>query len=245
MQERLQKILSGAGVCSRRAAETLMEQGRVSVNGIPAKLGDSADPDTDIVCVDGREIGGHAPLLTVMLHKPVNVVTTMSDEKGRKTVAQLVQRCPVRVLPVGRLDQFSEGLLLMTSDGALLDALTHPRHHVDKLYEVTVRGDQNGVLRLSQPMEIDGYPIRPARVVRKGRGAMDSMVLHLTIHEGRNRQIRKMCAKCGLKVLRLRRLAVGPIRLDDTLKPGHWRELRREELEALYRAAGLTPPEME
>lgn len=229
MQERLQKILSGAGICSRRTAEKWMESGAVTVNGIPAKPGDRADVQQDIICVNGRRIGGREEKHTIMLYKPVGVVTTMSDEKNRKTVADLVRECPVRVLPVGRLDQYSEGLLIMTNDGALLDALTHPRYHVDKTYEVTVRGSQQNIRLLSQPMEIDGHAIRPAKVVVQQRRSDDVYVLHLTIHEGRNRQIRKMCSQNGLRVLRLCRICVGSLTLDRTLRPGHWRELTAEE----------------
>ena len=150
MQERLQKILSGAGICSRRAAEKLIESGAVTVNGRTAQLGDRADVEADVVCVRGKRVGAHEELHTIMLYKPVGVVTTMSDEKKRKTVADLVKQCPVRVLPVGRLDQYSEGLLLLTNDGELLDALTHPRHHVDKTYEVTVRGAAGNIAKLSE-----------------------------------------------------------------------------------------------
>ena len=235
MQERLQKILSGAGVCSRRAAEKLMESGAVTVNGVTAKPGDRADTQVDDICVNGNRIGGHEELHTIMLYKPAGVVTTMSDEKNRRTVAQLVQRCPVRVLPVGRLDQYSEGLLLLTNDGALLDALTHPRYHVDKTYEVTVRGQEQNLPRLSEPMDIDGYRIRPAQVRVTARQPDGTFVLHMTIHEGRNRQIRKMCAQCGFKVLRLCRIAVGKLRLDRSLRPGQWRELSGGEMAVLRR----------
>lgn len=240
MQERLQKILSGAGVCSRRAAEKLMESGAVTVNGVPAKPGDRADAERDVICVNGRRIGGHEETHTIMLYKPVGVVTTMSDEKNRKTVAELVRGCGVRVLPVGRLDQYSEGMLLMTNDGALLDALTHPRYHVDKTYAVTVRGPERNLRLLSQPMEIDGYAIRPAHVETKAHNPDGTHVLHLTIHEGRNRQIRKMCSRSGLRVLRLCRISVGSLRLDRALRPGQWRELTAEELRALRREAGMT-----
>lgn len=235
MQERLQKILSGAGICSRRAAEQLMESGAVTVNGVPAKPGDRADVQLDDIRVNGQKIGQHEALHTIMLYKPAGVVTTMSDEKNRKTVADLVKNCPVRVLPVGRLDQYSEGLLLLTNDGALLDRLTHPRYHVDKLYEVTVRGQRQNLAKLSEPMTIDGYRIRPAQVAVHKIQSDDTFVLHITIHEGRNRQIRKMCAQCGFKVLRLCRLSIGALQLDRSLRPGQWRELSAGELAALRR----------
>lgn len=234
MQERLQKILSGAGVCSRRAAEKLMESGAVTVNGVPAKPGDRADAETDDIRVNGKRIGTHEELHTVMLYKPVGVVTTMSDEKNRRTVAQLVQNCPVRVLPVGRLDQYSEGLLLLTNDGTLMTQLTHPRYHVDKTYEVTVRGEEHRLSGLSQAMDIDGYRIRPAQVTVKNKQENGTFVLHMTIHEGRNRQIRKMCAQCGFKVLRLCRISVGSLHLDRSLRPGQWRELTAQELRLLH-----------
>lgn len=240
MQERLQKILSGAGICSRRAAEKLIESGAVTVNGRTAQLGDRADVEADVICVRGKRVGAHEKLHTIMLYKPVGVVTTMSDEKKRKTVADLVKQCPVRVLPVGRLDQYSEGLLLLTNDGELLDALTHPRHHVDKTYEVTVRGAGGDIAKLSEPMDIDGYRIRPAKVTWKKTQPDGTYILHITIHEGRNRQIRKMCAQCGFQVMRLCRISIGPLKLDKSLRPGTWRALTEHELSALRREAGLS-----
>lgn len=233
MQERLQKILSGAGICSRRAAEKLIQSGAVTVNGRLAQVGDRADIETDSICVSGKQIGGHEELHTLMLYKPVGVVTTMSDEKKRKTVAELVQQCPVRVLPVGRLDQYSEGLLLMTNDGTLLDALTHPSSHVNKTYEVTVRGPKETIPELGKSMKIDEYVIRPAQVKLCRSNPDQTHVLHITIHEGRNRQIRKMCAQCGFKVLRLCRISIGSLKLDKSLRPGHWRELKQTEISML------------
>lgn len=244
MQERLQKILSGAGLCSRRAAEKWIESGIVTVNGRTAQVGDRADIETDTICVNGKPIGGHEELHTLMLYKPVGVVTTMSDEKKRKTVAELVQQCPARVLPVGRLDQYSEGLLLMTNDGALLDALTHPSSHVDKTYEVTVRGPKEHIPDLGKRMDIDGYTIHPAQVKLCRSDAEGTHVLHITIHEGRNRQIRKMCAQCGFRVLRLCRIAIGPLALDRSLRPGRWRELTPQELSMLREAENRRNPRM-
>lgn len=235
MQERLQKILSGAGICSRRAAEKLIDSGAVTINGVTARVGDRADIETDEICLNGKRIGRHEELHTIMLYKPAGVVTTMSDEKNRKTVAQLVKQCPVRVLPVGRLDQYSEGLLLLTNDGAMLDALTHPRYHVDKTYEVTVRGQKENIPRLGKSMEIDSYPIRPAKVKICRSNPDNTHVLHITIHEGRNRQIRKMCAQCGFQVLRLCRVSIGSLKLDKGLRPGHWRELSQEEISMLQK----------
>lgn len=238
MQERLQKILSGAGICSRRAAEKLIASGAVTINGVIAQIGDRADPAVDTISVNGRTVGEHESLHTIMLYKPAGVVTTMSDEKNRKTVAELVQQCPVRVLPVGRLDQYSEGLLLLTNDGALLDALTHPRYHVDKTYEVIVRGQPEHIPELGKSMKIDGYTIRPAQVKVCRSNPNHTHVLHITIHEGRNRQIRKMCAQCGFRVLRLCRIAVGDLKLDKNLRPGRWRELTQEEITALWEKTG-------
>ena len=233
MEQRLQKILSGAGICSRRAAEQLLERGEVRVNGKTAALGDKADPDTDEIVVQGKRLGGHERRMTIMLHKPAGYVTTMSDERGRKTVAQLVTDCPVRVLPVGRLDQYSEGLLLMSNDGELIYRLTHPSHQIDKRYEVTVRGNPAGDEGLSRPMDIDGYRIRPAQIKRLRTLDNGDRVLSIVIHEGRNRQIRKMCQQCGLRVIRLKRVAEGAVALDRTLAAGRWRELTEQELRRL------------
>lgn len=233
MKQRLQKLLSQAGICSRRASEPLIQSGSVTVNGIPAKLGDSADPETDDIRVDGVPLKKQTETHCLMLNKPAGIVTTMKDERGRKTVAMLVERYPHRVLPVGRLDQWSEGLLLLTDDGALLHDLTHPSHDVDKIYEVTVRGDTARVPELSRPMDIDGYRIRSAGVRQLHTAADGAMTLQITIHEGRNRQIRKMCAKCGFRVLKLKRVAIGSLRLDASLKPGAWRELKTDERKML------------
>ncbi len=233
MEQRLQKIISGAGICSRRAAEALLEQGKVTVNGKTASLGDKADPEIDDIRVGGRKVGGHERKMTIMLHKPAGYVTTMRDEKGRKDVAQLVSGCPVRVLPVGRLDQYSEGLLLMSSDGDLIYRLTHPKHEISKRYEVTVRGDKANIDGLSREMDIDGYTIRPAQVKTLKTLPNGDFLLSVTIHEGRNRQIRKMCAQCSLRVIRLKRVAEGALTLDRRLKPGQWRELTAAERELL------------
>ena len=192
MEERLQKLLAQAGLCSRREAERWIDDGRVTVNGKKASVGDKADPRRDKIFVDGKPIGGAEEKVYLMLYKPRGYVTTMKDEHGRKTVADLVRGCGARVVPVGRLDYNSEGLLLLTNDGDLLNALTHPRHEVEKHYEVRVRGNLENIPKLAEPMEIDGYSIRPATVVTIDRDEI-SAKLRLTIHEGRNRQIRKMC----------------------------------------------------
>ena len=233
MEQRLQKIISGAGICSRRAAEALLQSGKVTVNGKTAALGDKADAEIDDIRIDGKKVGVHEEKITVMLNKPIGYVTTMSDEKGRKTVAQLVENCPVRVLPVGRLDQYSEGLLLLSSDGELIYKLTHPKNEITKRYEVLVRGEQKGINDMSKRMIIDGYMIRPAQVKIIKRVSEGEFLLSVSIHEGRNRQIRKMCAQCGLKVIRLKRVAEGGIILDKTLKAGQWRRLTEKEMKML------------
>ncbi len=232
MKERLQKILAQAGVCSRRASEPLIESGRVTVNGRRVSLGDRADPARDRICVDGKPIGAAERKVYLMLHKPRGYVTTLHDEKGRRDVSQLVAGCGARVYPVGRLDYDSEGLLLMTNDGELAYRLTHPGSEVDKQYFVSVRGPLANLPKLAEPMEIDGYSIQPAQIVVL-RQEDDRAAILMTIHEGRNRQIRKMCEKCGLTVKRLKRESMGPITLDPALSAGKWRELTEKERELL------------
>ncbi len=229
MEERLQKVLAQAGLCSRREAERWMLEGRVTVNGHAASPGDRADLQKDKIMVDGKPIGVAEEKRYLMLYKPRGYVSTMKDERGRKTVADLVRDCRARVVPVGRLDYNSEGLLLLTNDGEFVHALTHPKHEVEKHYEVRVRGRLDQIQRLSEPMEIDGYRIRPATVVVLEQDER-SAKLRLTIHEGRNRQIRKMCEQCGLEVRRLKRVAVGEVPLDPRLKSGAWRDLTPDEL---------------
>ena len=230
MKERIQKILAQAGLCSRRAAEDLLRDGRVTVNGRPAGLGDSADPTRDRLAVDGRPVRAAEEKVYLMLNKPRGFVSTMKDERGRRTVAQLTQGAGARVYPVGRLDYDSEGLLIMTNDGDLTLRLTHPSHEAGKTYRVSVRGDLARLPALSEPMVIDGYTIRPAEVHVLSRTEDGAAKLEITIHEGRNRQIRKMCAQCGLEVRRLKRVAVGKIGLDPALAPGKWRRLTPDEI---------------
>ncbi|MBQ6207542.1 MAG: rRNA pseudouridine synthase [Oscillospiraceae bacterium] len=234
MEQRIQKLLTG--ICSRRTAEAWIAAGRVSVNGQAAVPGQKADPERDIVLLDGKPLPGRENLLYLMLHKPPGYVSTMRDERGRPTVAELVRDCGQRVFPVGRLDYQSEGLLIMTNDGELSFRLTHPAHEVEKEYEVTVTGDLTDVAeRLSAVRTLDGgETVRPATArllrVKNGRAA-----LSVTIREGKKRQIRRMCAQCGLRVTRLRRVREHTLSLGD-LPPGKWRRLTPEETAALRNA---------
>lgn len=231
--ERLQKILSAAGVCSRRKAEELIQAGRITVNGKTASLGDRADWDRDDVRLDGRALAAPAERCCLMLNKPRGYVTTLSDERGRPTVAELVADCGVRLYPVGRLDMDSQGLLLLTNDGALAHRLAHPSHGMEKEYRVTVSGRLEGCAeRLSALRKLeDGSPIAPARaaVLLREPGRW---VLSVTIRQGLNRQVRRMCAVAGLRVHRLERVREGPLTLGD-LPPGRWRPLTAAEVIAL------------
>ena len=232
MEERLQKILSAAGVCSRRAAEILLDAGRVTVNGRIAQVGEKADPEKDDIRVDGHPVHGEERRTYIMLHKPTGYVTTLSDERGRATVAELVADCGVRVWPVGRLDLDSEGLLLLTDDGELTNRLTHPSHEIDKEYHVTVKGDVEAALPvLRGSMELDGIALRPASVNLVGREGKYP-ILSVVIHEGKNRQVRRMCAMAGLEVLRLIRVREGKLVLG-SLPEGEWRFLSEEEVNLL------------
>lgn len=237
MEERLQKLLSACGVGSRRTMEEWILAGRITVNGKIAHLGDKADLDRDVVAVDGVALRPEGERVYLMLHKPRGYVTTLSDEQARKTVAELVADCGRRVWPVGRLDMDSEGLLLMTDDGEMTQRLIHPSHEVEKEYLVWVMGDvKKGLPILSGPMELDGDKLAPAQV-RRGRTSGGVTQLSVTIHQGKNRQVRRMCAKAGLTVLRLKRIREGELLLDRTLAPGRWRMLTREEI-ALLKGKG-------
>lgn len=290
MKERLQKLIAASGLCSRRTAEEWITRGKVTVNGGLARLGDTADPELDEIRVDGRPLPA-APrqTTTVLLYKPRGVVTTLRDEKGRPTVAELLPPELGRLYPVGRLDQFSEGLLLMTNDGALAERLTHPSGEVNKTYRLWVSGWHEGALALlKRPIVLDGYRIKaptvrlvwargggmqnaeckmqnetpvgggvidapnpPRTETPVGGGVLDApklprtetpvaraicppttALLEITIHEGRNRQIRRMAEAAGLKTTRLQRVAEGPIQLGD-LNPGQWRPLTGSELKSL------------
>ncbi|MEY8404028.1 pseudouridine synthase [Oscillospiraceae bacterium 44-34] len=233
MEERIQKLISACGLASRRAAEGWITAGRVTVNGEKAHLGDRADLDRDTVLVDGRPLDPGGGRTYLMLNKPRGYVTTLSDEKGRKTVSDLVAGCGVRVWPVGRLDMDSEGLLILTDDGALTQRLLHPSHEVEKEYLVWVTGNVNSALPiLSATMVLDGEQLAPAQV-RRGRDSGGVHQLSVTIHQGKNRQVRRMCAQAGLRVLRLKRVREGALALDRSLKPGQWRPLTEAELLSL------------
>ena len=240
MKERLQKLISARGLASRRKAEEWIAAGRVCVNGRPAALGDSADPEADDILVDGKPLPERNRSVYLMLHKPRGYVTTLSDERGRKDVARLVKDCPQRVYPIGRLDQDSEGLLLFTNDGAFANALMHPRHQVDKTYLVWVTGygpGKEGLLE--KPLVLDGYRIRPP-VVRLLEAAGQKARLEITIHEGRNRQIRRMCGARGMTVTRLKRIRKGALELGN-LEPGAWRYLTAEEVKKILPRDGQNP----
>ena len=233
VEERLQKLISACGLASRRKAEEWITAGRVTVNGEKAHLGDRADLDRDKVAVDGRALRLAGTQTYLMLHKPRGYVTTLSDEKGRKTVAQLVSGCGRRVWPVGRLDLDSEGLLILTDDGELTQRLLHPSHEVEKEYLVWVTGNVEKALPvLSSSMELDGERLAPAKV-RCGRSSGGVTQLSVTIHQGKNRQVRRMCAQAGLTVLRLKRIREGALLLDQNLRPGQWRNLTQQEVLSL------------
>jgi 23S rRNA pseudouridine2605 synthase len=230
--QRLQKILAQAGLGSRRACEDLIAADRVTVNGTRARLGDRADAETDTIEVDGAALGVRQGLVHYLLNKPAGVVTTAADPGGRPTVVELVPPEP-RVFPVGRLDAATEGLLVLTNDGELAHRLTHPSFGVDKEYLVEVEGTPaRGVLRrLRQGVELEDGITAPAKVA-----LVDPHTLRITIHEGRNRQVRRMCSAVGHPVRRLVRTRIGPL-ADHRLAPGRWRALTQPEVRALERAA--------
>ena len=226
MQQRLQKGISEAGIASRRAAEAMIASGRVPVNGVRAVPGQSADPETDDIRIDGTPLPSAAEKVYVMLNKPRGYVTTLKDERGRKTVAELVASLGVRLYPVGRLALDSEGLLILTNDGAVAHCLMHPSHNIAKTYEGDVSGaDPAEAAEIIRSItELEGYAVRPAEVtVLPGRR------LSVTIHEGRNRQVRKLCELAGLRVHRLVRVSEGELRLGN-LPPRAWRCLTAEEI---------------
>ena len=235
-EERIQKIMSEQGLCSRRAAEQIIAEGRVKVNGHPVKVGDKMDPNRDILHVDDERIyiQKEQKLYYLALYKPRGYVTTASDELGRKTVMDLVSDIPARLYPVGRLDKDSEGLLLMTNDGAFAQAVTHPSGGISKLYRVTVQphADEDQILRLSAGVVLDDGT-KTINVVSDEPGRT---VMEMTLKEGKNREIRRMCEAVGLEVVRLKRNAEGVVKLG-MLAPGKYRELTKQEVSGLRAAA--------
>ncbi len=230
--ERLQKIIASRGVCSRRQAEKWITEGRVRCNGEVAQLGQCADETADQITIDGKPLPSNQKHVYLMLNKPRGYVTTLSDEQGRKNAAQLVAGCGVRVYPVGRLDMDSEGLLLFTNDGEFANLLMHPKHEVQKTYRVWVNGFTDERLQqLKQPIELDGYLIRPPRV-QLIRTQENGAIVEVTIHEGRNRQVRRMCKNAGMNVQKLLRISEGKLQLGN-LKSGCWRYLTDREVEQL------------
>ena len=229
---RIQKYLADCGVCSRRAAEAAIAGGMVTVNGEPAEIGQKIDPETDLVCYAGKPVLPNAgEKHYILLNKPRGIVCTAKDEKGRAPVTDLVKLDGVRLYPVGRLDMDSDGLLLLTDDGDFANHLTHPRHEIPKIYEVSFRApltaEQLEILR--SPMELDGYPLLPVGIC-----SLAPDKLEMTLWEGRNRQIRRMCELAGLKITRLSRVAVGKLRLGN-LSAGKWRFLTAEEVQYLLK----------
>ncbi len=236
---RLQKYLAECGVASRRKSEELIEAGKVKVNSVVASIGDKISPKKDTVTVSGKKIIKSKNLYYVMLHKPRGFITTMSDERDRKCVAELIKDVPARVYPVGRLDRESEGLLLFTNDGEFANAMTHPTKHVPKTYRVTVRPGitEEQITALTEGIIIEDRKTAPAevRVIEKQEGRV---VLEIILYEGRNRQIRKMCEALGLEVARLKRTAIGSVKLG-MLQQGSWRLLKDDEVRKLMIAADL------
>lgn len=230
---RLQKHLSECGVASRRHAEELIAQGKVRVNGRTAKIGDKVDPKRDKVTVSGRNVTAQAEKMYIMLHKPRGYVTTAKDEFDRKCVTDLVADAGVRLFPVGRLDRNSEGLLIMTNDGAFANKLTHPSSYVNKTYRVTVKGEvrEEQLLEMQEGIVLDGKKTLPCDIFTAERKP-DRTVLIFIIHEGRNRQIRRMCEETGLEVIRLKRTEIAGVKLG-MLPQGKWRPLNEREMRHL------------
>lgn len=230
---RLQKYMSENGIASRRKSEEMIEAGKVKVNGRVATLGDKVDPIRDKIVVSGKRVVRNKTKMYIMLHKPRGFVTTMSDELGRKCVSELVEDAGVRLFPVGRLDRNSEGLLLMTNDGAFSNMLTHPSRHVSKVYRVTVREKvtEDHLTKLTEGIMLDGTKTLPCdiHIIDKGE---NRTVLNVVLYEGRNRQIRRMCEAVGLTVIRLKRTEIAGVRLG-MLPQGKWRELNEKEMQHL------------
>lgn len=237
---RIQKLLSDAGYCSRRRAEALIAAGKVKCNGHPVKIGDKA-LRTDLLTVNGEQvyIAKRTAYRYIMLNKPRGYVTTLSDEQGRRCVTDLLTGIEERLYPIGRLDRNSEGLLLFTNDGAFANGIMHPSRQVTKTYRVTVRPpvteDQLAQMAAGVTLD-DGIKTAPANIVTQ-TVEPERVVLLVTIHEGKKREVRRMCDAVGLEVARLRRISIGPVKLG-MLKPGEWRDLTAEELRALRSAIG-------
>lgn len=228
---RLQKYFTDLGIMSRRASEKVILAGNVKINGKIAQLGDKVDPENDTVIYNGKVIKPEEEKkLYIMLNKPLGYVTTTNDEKGRETVLSLVSDLNQRIYPVGRLDMYSEGLLILTNDGELTNRLTHPKHHMNKTYSVIIKGEISPEVlhTLNSPMEIDGYKLKPVkvRVISTKNG---NTILLFTLSEGRNRQIRKMCQACELTIIRLTRISIGKLKLGE-LERGKYRHLTPSEV---------------
>ena len=235
MTERIQKIIASRGITSRRKAEEMILAGRVTCNGRVCLLGESADPDIDTILLDGKPLPSGGEYTYIMLHKPRGFVTTLSDEKGRRNVVELVADCGQRVYPVGRLDMDSEGLLILTNDGEFANRLMHPKHNVTKTYLVTVEGySEVSLEQLGQPITLDGYTISKPSVRLITADGKGRARLEVIIHEGRNRQVRRMCANAGMQVIRLVRTAEGGLSLG-RLPCGKWRRLTDAEIRLLTR----------
>lgn len=233
MKERIQKLIASRGVASRRAAEQMILDGRVLCNGVPCTLGQSADADIDKILIDGKPLPDAQDYVYIMLNKPKGYVTTASDERGRRNVIQLVEHCGKRVYPVGRLDMDSEGLLLLTNDGDFANRVMHPSHQVNKTYTVAVTNYTDEALKLlGRQIVLDGYRIqKPVITVISVNGT--SAELEITIHEGRNRQVRRMCAAAGMRVKRLIRIREGELTLSN-LASGQWRYLTQKEISTIF-----------
>lgn len=237
---RLQKFMAEAGIASRRKSEEYIQKGKVKVNGRVAQIGDKVDPKKDLVVVDGKEISVSNKKYYVMVNKPRGYVTTMSDEFERKCVAQLVSDIPARLYPIGRLDKDSEGLLFMTNDGSFANTVSHPSGHVSKLYRVTVRpaAKEDQITQMAIGVEIDGKKTEPCNI-RVTTEEKERTVLEIVLNEGRNRQIRKMCEAVGLEVARLKRVAIGPVKLG-MVQPGEYRDLTPDEIRRIRVASEKT-----
>ena len=235
MIERIQKIIASRGITSRRKAEEMISVGRVTCNGRVCLLGESADPDVDTILLDGKPLPSGGEYTYIMLHKPRGYVTTLSDEKGRKDITLLIAECKQRVYPVGRLDMDSEGLLILSNDGEFANILMHPKHEVNKTYRVYVKlFSEEKLDKLRKPITLDGYTIKKPTVRLISVLNEGTALLEIVIHEGRNRQVRRMCDAAGMPVQRLIRIAEGEVKLGK-LPLGKWRYLTAEEVESLSR----------